>query len=438
VTTALRGRRMRPLLTAAAVLSVSAIALTGCAGDSGGSEGADEANFTYLLNVENQNVQPVLETLAQGECSAEEEAQPLEFTSIPQSDMDANNQLLASQNALPVAFAAGGTPAEAAKLDKAGKLVDLEAALTELDAIDNIAPSAISTIKKLYGGNMVMLPTQFNIEGIFYNKEIFAEAGVDVPETWSDLLDAAKTFDDAGYTAFSASGEQGWPITRLISTYLFRTVGPDALKDVQDGNAKLTDPEYVAAAQAIADLGAAGYFGANVTSLDYDSATNEFLTGKAAMMYMGSWLLGNINDPEQNKIGADAVGFMPFPAVDGGAGAIDQFPANVGVASAMSKDAFGPNAGAWLKCISENFGAESLESKSTISGFIVNRDVPVPAITQEIQDRIASGGESVLWMEALFNAKAGQNSSANAPLLVTGQMTAEDFMSTLQTDLDAG
>jgi raffinose/stachyose/melibiose transport system substrate-binding protein len=104
----------------------------------------------------------------------------------------------------------------------------------------------------------------------------------------------------------------------------------------------------------------------------------------------------------------------------------------------MSSSAFGPHAQAWLKCIAENFGHDSLADQSTISGFAVNGDVEVPAITQTIQDKIASGGESVLWMEALFNAKAGQDSSANAALLVTGQMTAEDFMTTLQTDLDAG
>jgi len=51
---------------------------------------------------------------------------------------------------------------------------------------------------------------------------------------------------------------------------------------------------------------------------------------------------------------------------------------------------------------------------------------------------MADGGEGVLWFEALFNAKAGQDSSDNAPLLVTGQISPEDFMKTLQTDLDAG
>ncbi|MEU1161910.1 hypothetical protein ABZ372_14690, partial [Streptomyces sp. NPDC005921] len=52
-----------------------------------------------------------------------------------------------------------------------------------------------------------------------------------------------------GIQPFSASGQQGWPLTRLISGYLYRSLGPDALKDVADGKARLTDPGYVKAAQ---------------------------------------------------------------------------------------------------------------------------------------------------------------------------------------------
>jgi raffinose/stachyose/melibiose transport system substrate-binding protein len=438
VTTAHRPRLRRGLISMVGALSVTALALTGCA-PTGNADGAtDSEKFTVLLNAENQNVQPVLEALSTGACAAEQEAQPLEISTIPQENMDANNQLLASQDALPVMFSAGGTPSEAAKLDEAGKLVHLDDALTKVGDPDNLLVSASAVIKQLYGGNMVLLPSQFNIEGIFYNKEIFAELGIDVPTTWDELTAAAETVKAAGYTAFSASGDQGWPLTRLISGYLFRSVGPDALKAVADGTAKLTDPEYVAAAQAIADLGAAGYFGPNVASLDYDGATNEFLTGKSAMIYMGSWLLGNINDPAQNQLGDDVVGFMPVPTVDGGAGEIDQYPANAGVAIAMSASTFGPNAQAWLACIADNFGTDSLRDQNTISGFRVNTPVDVPAITQVVLDRMGDGGPSVLWFEALFNAKAGQDSSANAALLVTGQMTAEDFMSILQTDLDAG
>src|SRR5205823_4339159 len=161
---------------------------------------------------------------------------------------------------------------------------------------------------------------------------------ISVPTSWDQMVADAAKLQAKGIQPFAASGIQGWPLTRLIGNLIFSSVGPNALVNVKNGKAKLTDPEYVAAAQKIADLGAKGYFGANVTSLDYDSATNEFLTGKSAMIYMGSWLLGNINS-DADKIGADNVGFFKFPAVDGGKGSIDQYPSNVGLPATFSKKA---------------------------------------------------------------------------------------------------
>ncbi|GAA0411450.1 extracellular solute-binding protein [Leifsonia naganoensis] len=436
MTTATRRRLSRPMLGTLAAAGALALVLTGCSG-SGGSGGGDITKLEFTKNAENTTTEPILKALSQNQCAADQKALPLEVSSIPQADLDTHIQLLASQGGLPAMFSAGGTPAEGTKLLKAGVLPDFEKELKDLGVLDKIAPGAISTIKKLYGGTFDFLPYQYNIEGIFYNKKIFADNGWQVPTTWADMLDVAAKAKAAGLTAFSASGEQGWPLTRLISGYLYRDLGPDALQKVADGKAKLTDPDYVAAAQQIADLGKNGYFGSNVASLDYDSATNEFLTGKSAMIYMGSWLLGNINS-DSDAIGADNVGFFKLPAVDGGAGSIDQYPSNVGLPATFSKDALS-NDGvkSWLKCIATNYGNEALK-QGQITGFVATDPIELPAISQNISDEIKNSTDSVLWFEALFNAKASTISNKNAALLVTGQMSPQDFMKSVQDALDEG
>ena len=45
-------------------------------------------------------------------------------------------------------------------------------------------------MENVYGG-MVSLPYQYNLEGIWYNKQMFSEAGVDEPQTFQELLDAS-------------------------------------------------------------------------------------------------------------------------------------------------------------------------------------------------------------------------------------------------------
>ncbi|OIJ64384.1 ABC transporter substrate-binding protein [Streptomyces mangrovisoli] len=413
------------------------VLVSACGGTGGGAASAPK-NFSYLSVTENTTVRTALTTLSKGACTSANEALPLKVETVPQASLDQKLQLLAGQNALPVQFAAGNAPALTSKLYKAGQVADLEKQLKSLGVYDQLEPGAVSTIKALYGGKLAVLPYEYNIEGIFYNKKIFAANGLSEPQTWDELVAAAAKLQAKGVQAFSASGQQGWPITRLVSGYLYRSLGPDALKDVADGKAKLTDPQYVQAAQAVADLGKKGYFGKGVGSIDYDTAMNQFLSGKAAMFYMGSWALANIADAKQDKVGADNVGFMPFPAVTGGKGSIGQYPSNVGLGITLGAKTFDSKTGAWVSCIAKNYGSTALKDQGAISGFKVNSSVTdANAVTSQVRSTISDSKQNVLWFEALFSTKATTVSQTNAASLVNGTMSAQQFMQTVQDALNA-
>jgi raffinose/stachyose/melibiose transport system substrate-binding protein len=414
-----------------------ALLATACGGSGSGTAAAPK-NFSYLSVTENTTVKTALTSLSEGSCKSANDALPLKVETVPQASLDQKLQLLAGQGALPVQFAAGNAPALTQKLAKSGKIADLEAKLKELGVDDQLEPAAVSTIKALYGGKLEVLPYEYNIEGVFYNKKIFEANGLKVPGTWDELVASAAKLQAKGIQPFSASGQQGWPLTRLLSGYLYRSLGPDALKDVADGKAKLTDPQYVKAATEIAALGKKGYFGKGVGSIDYDTAMNQFLTGKAAMLYMGSWALANISDAKQDKIGADNVGFMPFPAVSGGKGSIDQYPSNVGLGITLGAKSFDKNTGAWVSCIAKNYGSKALKDHGSISGFKVNTPVTdANEVTTQVRDTISASKQNVLWFEALFGTKATTISQTNAAGLVSGSVSPEQFMQTVQDALSA-
>lgn len=429
-------RRARLSLLTAATASLALLA-TACGGTGGGASAAPE-EFSYLSVTENTTVKTALTTLSKGACKTANSALPLKVETVPQASLDQKLQLLAGQNALPVQFAAGNAPALTQQLAKSGKVADLEAKLKNLGVLDQLEPAAVSTIKALYGGELQVLPYEYNIEGIFYNKQLFEKHGLKVPGTWQELQSAAAKLEAKGVQPFSASGQQGWPITRLISGYLYRSLGPDALEKVADGTAKLTDPEYVKAAEEVAELGEKGYFGKGVGSIDYDTAMNQFLTGKAAMFYMGSWALANISDEQQNKIGADTVGFMPFPAVADGKGSIDQYPSNVGLGITLGAKSFDAKTGDWVSCIARNYGSTALKDHGSISGFKVNDEVKdANAVTTQVRDTISASERNVLWFEALFSTKATTVSQTNAASLAGGSMSPQEFMQTVQDALTA-
>lgn len=436
-------RRTPKALFATGLAFATVATLAACStgpADSGDSAAPsiDPETFTVLSANENQTMPKILDTLAAGACSAENEALPLAHETLAQADVTQKVTLLASQDSLPAHFIAGTAMSRPdGDLGKAGLVLDYEKALTDLGVWDQILPAASSTVNNVYG-HMVSLPYQYNLEGIFYNKAIFAELGLDEPQTFDELLAANDTLLAAGITPMAEAGAAMWPVTRLIGMHAYRTLGPDAMIDIRDGKAKLTDDEYVAAAQAVADMAAAGHFGEGFISMDPAAATNAFLTGAAAMKFDGSWLLSNINNADENKIGAENVGFMPFPAVKGGAGRIDQWPANAGTVFAMNPKTYGPKTGAWLKCIAENYGQQALADAGVISGFKVNGEVAdLPAPTKMVQEQVAEIDETVLWFEALMDGKSTSLAQSNMSLLVTGQLSAQDYMAQLQQSLDA-
>ncbi len=341
-------------------------------------------------------------------------------------------QLLAGQGALPILY---NTPSNdlLAQLSKNGEVLDIESTFQQLGVADQLVPAAVTIAKKIYGSPLTILPFELNIEGFWYNKKIFAQNDIQPPQTFDQLTQIAANLQQKGIQPFTASGTQGWPITRLVSNYLYRKLGPSAMDNVKSGQAKLTDPNYVEAAQVVANLGKQGYFGRGVATLDYQPAEDLFLQGKAAMYYMGSWAVRDFTNPSMTKIGEDNIGYFPFPNVTGGAGSSDQIAMNDGQTTSVNKQKYNAAIGQWLAYVAKNYGDLALQKEGAVTGFVVhNKPANVDPLTTAILDQIAKVQQPVLWFEAQFSQKATNISQQDAALLVTGAMSPKDFMTAVQ------
>lgn len=433
-------RRLVPALAGAAALALIATACgpadsgeDGSAGD--GEGGATE--FSFLTITENPQVGNELERLADGACADADAALPLSIETIAQSEVNNRVPLLASQDALPVMFISPTTESKVGgDMYESGALLDLESTFNDLGIMDDVLPAAAETVKTIYG-SMVSIPFQYNIEGFWYNKQLFADNGIEVPTTWADFKEAAATLQAAGVQPLSAAGTQGWTITRYLSTYLARTQGADWYSDIVDGNASFSDPEYLEAMQEVASLGEAGYFGEGITSRDMDTVTSQFYAGNVGMIYNLSSMLSSLYDEAQNPLGPDAFGFFPFPEVEGGAGSISDFPANTGTVTAISADLYNDKVGAWLTCIAENYGSSLMENQGAISGFVQNTEVEQPALVSDIVGQMESATGAVIWLEAPFGARFGDAAGTNAGPLLDGGISPEDYASGLDEAIAA-
>lgn len=214
---------------------------------------------------------------------------------------------------------------------------DLFAPLNEMVEQNGLKDTFQSGILDYYtfDGNLYALPDGNNIGLVYYNKALFKQAGVEVPTTFEEMVEAAKTLKAAGITPIAIGEKDSWTGSFLFMNILLRTNGPGFLQSVVDGEKTFEDPAFVEAVDAMQSLVEADAFQEGATSFDYNAGENLFKTGKSAMYYMGSWATGGIETSEVNK--DDNIGVFKFPTVNG-KGNPDEFMLAPGSGFAVSKN----------------------------------------------------------------------------------------------------
>lgn len=125
--------------------------------------------------------------------------------------------------------------------------------------------------------------------GIYYNMDLFAELGLEVPQTWEDLLVVAQALEDAGYDAFANASGDPWTIAEIVFMNIAPTFigGYEGRMAYLNGERCFNDENAVAAFQAVADLGP--YVPEDQAALTYYDSQQIFLLGEAGMWLGGSW-----------------------------------------------------------------------------------------------------------------------------------------------------
>ncbi|MEU9354440.1 extracellular solute-binding protein [Streptomyces griseoloalbus] len=156
---------------------------------------------------------------------------------------------------------------------------------------------------------------------IWYNTQVFENAGASEPKTWDELLTAAQTVYDSGVTPFSVGGAEGWTLTDWFENVYLSQAGPEKYDQLARHEIKWTDPSVKEALTTLAEIWgkkdyvAGGASGALQT--DFPASVTQTFTGgdqpKAGMVYEGDFVQVNIGETEA-EVGTDAKVF-PFPAV---------------------------------------------------------------------------------------------------------------------------
>ncbi len=184
-----------------------------------------------------------------------------------------------------------------------GSLEDIKT-LEGLSNFSDVAKAAWSTDK---GDATFCVPMASVIHGFMYNKDAFAELGLEVPKTEGDfyaVLDKIK--DDGGYVPMAMGTKDAWE----AATMGYTNIGPaywggeEGRLGLISGKAKFTDDGFVEGFRQMAKW--TPYLGNGFQAQGYTDSQNLFTLGRAAIYPTGSWEITGFQENADFELGAFA------------------------------------------------------------------------------------------------------------------------------------
>jgi raffinose/stachyose/melibiose transport system substrate-binding protein len=162
-----------------------------------------------------------------------------------------------------------------------------------------------------FNGKMYGIGNEVEMIGVYYNKKMFEDLGVEVPETYEEFLAICEKAKAEGFVPISFDDKDQWPAFHLESVFYTAVAGKEKIEKVLSTEEGFDQPIFAEALDEFASLIERGYTSANPLSVSYDDGNKEFFSGKAAMRITGTWMVAGM--VENMK---DNVGFFLMPSVD--------------------------------------------------------------------------------------------------------------------------
>ncbi|EMF50630.1 MULTISPECIES: extracellular solute-binding protein [Streptomyces] len=188
--------------------------------------------------------------------------------------------------------------ATAGLLSKQGLLTDLTPQVGERGWDKKLSAGVRTTSR--YDADGVMgsgawygVPNYAEYTMVFYNKDLFAEHGIEEPTTLAELTAAMDEFVKAGITPLANAGAE-----YMAQQYLYQLALSRADRawvdsyELYEGETDFHDAAWTYGAETFADWVEKGYIGEKSTGAKSEDAGVSFIQGKAPILFSGSWWYG--------------------------------------------------------------------------------------------------------------------------------------------------
>lgn len=282
-----------------------------------------------------------------------------------------------------------------------------------------------------YNGKQYGAPWSMDGKAFFYNVDVFNELGIEIPTTLNELYAVCEKLKENGYDEpISAGFSAPWAVSHYLGTICQRVVDPEVLAKDYTGGGDFSDPAYIEALNIFKKLGE--YMTSDPCSVDHEFARNAFIMGVSPMCYMQLAEMKYMRDDEELNYA-----FFNFPAVEDGKGDPGQLtgaPEGMMI-SATAKPEVQEAAIKFMEFVISKEGGHRMIAEcgeiSCVKGAWDETNCDEKQL--EAINLILAATEPTVWQDCATEATIANAFMNGGQLLLTGDMTAEDVMASVQT-----
>lgn len=173
--------------------------------------------------------------------------------------------------------------------------------ISDMEIFSRIDPATSATYGK--DGKIYGYSPDAWIGGIFYNKDLFEQAGIEKePETWQDFVDCAAKLKAIGVEPYLDDADNVHNLAQDLYQCSVISQEPDADVQINEGKATFQEKYTEPLKLWYSDMIASGLYSQMALGLNSDQVIDMFANGEVAMMHGGPWNIATIEqkNPEMN------------------------------------------------------------------------------------------------------------------------------------------
>ncbi len=168
-------------------------------------------------------------------------------------------------------------------------------------------------VPDIFYSNDFYIPISWYPWGIYYNKSVFRELGLEVPGTWDQFIELCENLKNGGYFPISLMTKIKWPSTLWFDYLNIEMNGGDFHIQVLSGEVAFTDKRVKAVFYEMLNLHEKEYIYIDAGSFKWQEMISSLEEKVAVMHLSGSFFYENASDSFREELG-----WFPFPVVKEG------------------------------------------------------------------------------------------------------------------------